>query len=178
MPTDLTAAYRFCPRCGDARFRAKPDGKAVVCAACDYQHFINSVLAAGVLIPDENGRLLLVRRLREPSKGKLGIPGGFSDAGESAEDVARREVREEINLELGPLRYLTSYPNRYLFQDLIYPTTDVFFTAKALSLAPLKALEDVQEIVWRSPGAIDPDELAFDSIRHALRCYRQLPVER
>jgi ADP-ribose pyrophosphatase YjhB (NUDIX family) len=172
MPTELSAAYRFCPRCGDGAFRATLDGKAVVCAACGYQHFMNSVLAAGVFIADGTGRLLLVRRLREPSKGKLGIPGGFSDAGESAEDVARREVREEINIELGPLRYLTSYPNRYVFQDLIYPTTDIFFAAQALSLEPLKALDDVQEIVFRSPDAIDPHELAFDSIRHALRCYQ------
>lgn len=169
-PLELTAAFRFCPRCGTGGLRPKADGKSLACAACGYQHFINSVLAAGVFITDPQDRLLLIRRLREPSKGKLGLPGGFSDPYESAETVARREVREEINLELGPLRYITSYPNRYLFQGLVYPTVDVFFAAQPVSLAPLKALDDVQEIVFQLPHEIDPQELAFDSLRHALRC--------
>jgi ADP-ribose pyrophosphatase YjhB (NUDIX family) len=173
MPNcELPEAFTFCPRCGNGRFRPRPDRKVILCPACGYQHFINSVLAAGVAIEEpDHGRLILVRRQREPAKGKLGLPGGFSDANESAEEVARREVREEVNLELGPLHYLTSYPNRYIFQGLIYPTTDVFFTAQALSMEPLRALEDVQEIVLRAPREIAPEELAFDSLRHALRCY-------
>jgi ADP-ribose pyrophosphatase YjhB (NUDIX family) len=170
-PCELTEAYRFCPRCGDGAFRAKADGKAVVCTACGYQHFINSVLAAGVFIRDTQGRILLIRRLRDPAKGKLGLPGGFSDPYESAEDTARREVREEINIELGPLRYVASYANRYVFQGLVYPTADVFFAADAISLTPLRALDDVQEIVFLAPRDIVAEELAFDSLRYALRCY-------
>lgn len=168
--TELTEAYRFCPRCGNNAFQPKPDGTVILCAACGHQHFINGVLAAGVFITDRHGRLVLIRRKREPSKGMLGLPGGFSEPGESAEDVARREVREEINLELGPLRYVTSYPNRYVFQGLVYPTVDVFFAAEALSLEPLKALDDVQDIVFIAPRDIAPGDLAFDSLRHALRC--------
>jgi NAD+ diphosphatase len=129
---ELVDAFRFCPRCGSGEFRPQTDRRSIRCEACSYQHFINSILAAGVLIEDSEGRLVLIRRQRDPSKGKLGLPGGFSDPNESAEDVARREVREEVNLELGPLRYLTSFPNRYLFQGLIYPTTDIFFAARAL----------------------------------------------
>ena len=174
-PCELTDAYRFCPRCGDGAFRASPDRKAVVCAACGYQHFINSVLAAGVFIRDAQNRILLIRRLRDPAKGKLGLPGGFSDPYESAEDVARREVREEINIELGPLRYVASFPNRYVFQGLVYPTADVFFAADAISLAPLRAMDDVQEIVFLAPRDIRPEELAFDSLRHAVRCYLDAP---
>ena len=168
---ELTAAYRFCPRCGNNAFQPKPDGAVLLCAACGHQHFINGVLAAGVFIANPKGRLVLIRRLREPSKGLLGIPGGFSEPGESAEDVARREVREEINLELGPLQYITSYPNRYIFQGLIYPTVDVFFKAEALSLEPLQALDDVQAIVFLAPKEIAPNDLAFDSLRYALRCF-------
>jgi ADP-ribose pyrophosphatase YjhB (NUDIX family) len=170
-PCELADAYRFCPRCGDGAFRARPDRKAVVCAACGYQHFINSVLAAGVFIRDAQGRILLIRRLRDPAKGKLGLPGGFSDPYESAEDTARREVREEINIELGPLRYVASYANRYAFQGLVYPTADVYFAADAISLAPLRALEDVQEIVFLAPRDIVAEELAFDSLRYALGRY-------
>ena len=48
---------------------------------------------------------------------------------------------------------------------------DIFFAAEPVSLAPLKALDDVQEIVFLAPHEIPPEELAFDSLRHALRCY-------
>ncbi|MCY3018203.1 MAG: NUDIX domain-containing protein [Planctomycetota bacterium] len=175
-PRELVQAFRFCPLCGDASFRPKPGDKSMLCAACGYEHFINSVLAAGVFVADPQGRLILICRSREPSKGKLGLPGGFSNPYESAETTARREVREEINIELGPLRYLTSYPNRYVYQGLVYPTADVFFSADAVSLAPLKALDDVQEIVFMAPRAVAPEDLAFDSIRYALRCLLDLPT--
>ncbi|HEY3320234.1 MAG TPA: NUDIX domain-containing protein [Planctomycetota bacterium] len=168
--SELIDAFRFCPRCGREGLRPMADKKSLKCVPCGYQHFINSVLAAGVFITDEQGRLLLIRRLKEPSKGKLGLPGGFSDPYESAETVARREVLEEINIELGPLRYLTSYPNRYEFQGLIYSTVDIFFAASPISLTPLKALDDVAEIVFIRPRDVDPQELAFESLRHGLQC--------
>lgn len=163
----------FCPRCGAGRFRPRSDGKAVACEACGYQHWLNAVLAVAVLVADDAGRLLLIRRQREPARGKLAFPGGFSDAGEDAEGAARREVREEVNLELGPLRYVSSCANRYEYQGILYRTADVFYAAEALSLAPLRPLDDVAELLWLHPEAIAPAELAFDSMRHALACYRQ-----
>lgn len=49
---------------------------------------------------DENGRVLLVRRANEPSRGLWSIPGGRVEEGESARDCARREVREETGLDV------------------------------------------------------------------------------
>ncbi|MGD0092825.1 MAG: NUDIX domain-containing protein [Planctomycetota bacterium] len=170
QPCELIDAYRFCPRCGKGAFAPQPDRKALECAGCGYQHFINPILAAAVLISDAQGRLVLIRRRHEPSRGKLAFPGGFANAGESAEATARREVHEEINLQLGPLRYLASYPNRYEYQGLLYPTVDVFFAAEAVSLASLRAVEEVDEILLVAPREIAPEELAFDSMRQALKC--------
>ena len=47
--------------------------------------------------------VLLVRRSRPPRQGEWSIPGGAQNLGESAEDCARREVREEAAVEVGPL---------------------------------------------------------------------------
>jgi 8-oxo-dGTP diphosphatase len=48
--------------------------------------------------------VLLVRRGRPPRLGEWSIPGGAQRLGETAEEAARRELREETGIEVGPLR--------------------------------------------------------------------------
>ena len=50
--------------------------------------------------------VLLVMRGNEPSKGKLGIPGGVVELGETAEEAVVREVEEETGIRVKPLRVL------------------------------------------------------------------------
>ena len=54
----------------------------------------------GAAILDGQGRLLLIQRLREPEAGAWGLPGGKIDFGERAQDTARREIREELGIEI------------------------------------------------------------------------------
>lgn len=54
----------------------------------------------GAAILDETGRLLLIQRLRQPEAGAWGLPGGKIDFGERAEDTARREIQEELGIEI------------------------------------------------------------------------------
>jgi ADP-ribose pyrophosphatase YjhB (NUDIX family) len=50
--------------------------------------------------------VLLIRRGRPPRLGEWSLPGGAQRLGEGAEDAARRELREETGIEVGPLRLL------------------------------------------------------------------------
>lgn len=54
----------------------------------------------GAAILDETGRLLLIQRLRQPEAGAWGLPGGKIDFGEAAKDTARREIAEELGIEI------------------------------------------------------------------------------
>ena len=56
------------------------------------------VRCAGALVRDAEDRLLLVRRANEPSRGLWSLPGGRIEDGETPEQAAAREVREETGL--------------------------------------------------------------------------------
>jgi ADP-ribose pyrophosphatase YjhB (NUDIX family) len=58
------------------------------------------VPCVGAVVLDAGGRLLLVRRGREPSRGLWSVPGGRVEAGESGPEAVRREVLEETGLHV------------------------------------------------------------------------------
>ncbi len=164
-PVDL---FRFCPRCGVGR---TPDNQAQSpfrCAGCELVFYFNPTVAAAAFVYDSLGRVLLIRRAKEPSKGKLGVPGGFIDFGESAEEGMRREVREEVGLELDRVQFLVSFPNIYFYREVTYPVVDLYFTAMAVTPELAQPLDAVVSVEWRLPGEIPDEEIAFPSMRVAL----------
>lgn len=58
------------------------------------------------LICRRNGRFLLVERGKEPWKGWLAFPGGGIEAGETPEQAALRELKEETALDAGSLSHV------------------------------------------------------------------------
>jgi len=101
-------------------------------ARCEHAPLDESDLkrAAVCVIVTDDGRgeaaLVLTRRAEHLSthSGQFALPGGRLDRGESALDAARREAREEINLELEPgdfIGRLDDYPTRsgYLITPLV-----------------------------------------------------------
>lgn len=59
----------------------------------------------GAVVVDQ-GRVLLVKRGREPSKGKWSLPGGMLELGESLTEGVRREVEEETGLQVEPVELI------------------------------------------------------------------------
>jgi NAD+ diphosphatase len=163
-------SFAYCPRCGASAGRV-PQGP-FRCAACGYVLFFNAATAVAALLVRDGGPALFIRRAKDPGKGLLGLPGGFVDDGETAEEALAREVREEVGLETGPLAYLSSHPNLYEYRSITYATLDIFFTARAEHPERAAALDAVERIEWIDPLAVDPGEIAFDSMRAALGVYR------
>ena len=69
----IETAYLFCPRCGT---EAVAVGSVPFrCGQCGFANFFGPVAAVGGLVINDAGELLLVRRARDPGKGKWGLPG-------------------------------------------------------------------------------------------------------
>jgi ADP-ribose pyrophosphatase YjhB (NUDIX family) len=165
--------FRFCPRCGAAR-PADDRGKSPLeCPVCKLVFYFNPCVAAAAFVFDSHGRILLIRRAREPSAGMLGVPGGFIDFGESAEEGLRREVREEVGIEIDRMRFLVSFPNIYHYREVTYPVVDLYFTAHAGDPEAVRPLDAVESVEWRFPREVREDEMAFASMRAAIIALNQ-----
>ena len=81
----ITEKFAFCPVCGSSHFTTD-SVKSKKCDNCGFEYFVNPASSNAAFILDNEGRLLVERRLREPAKGTLDLPGGFADAGETAEE--------------------------------------------------------------------------------------------
>jgi mutator protein MutT len=162
--------FNHCPRCG-APGTGERSGNPFGCQACGFVLFLNAASAVAAFVIGAGNRVLYTRRAKDPAQGKLGMPGGFVDEGETAEDALRREVTEEVGLELQTLRYLCSYPNTYEYRDVRYHTLDLFFVAAPVDPASARSLDAVEAIEWLDPATIAPADIAFDSMRRALADY-------
>lgn len=169
-PTEL---FRFCPRCAAPRPAENVGQTPLRCNGCGFTFYFNPTVAGACYVFDSQGRVLTIRRAKEPSAGKLGVPGGFIDFGESAEDGMRREVREEVGVEITNVRFLVSHPNLYHYRDVIYPVCDLYFAADAVNPEAARPLDAVAAIEWRHLADLPDEELAFDSMRVALAAVRK-----
>jgi 8-oxo-dGTP diphosphatase len=70
-----------------------------VCTACRAIHYAHPKTAVGVAVFRDD-RLLLVRRVMDPGRGRWTVPGGYLDAGEDPRVAAAREVAEEAAVEV------------------------------------------------------------------------------
>jgi ADP-ribose pyrophosphatase YjhB (NUDIX family) len=89
----------FCHFCGHTLIRKHWEGRdRLFCNFCDQPLYENPVPAACLIVLDETERLLLVKRSVNPKKGLWCLPGGFMELGETPDETALRELKEETGL--------------------------------------------------------------------------------
>ena len=164
MLQPIDQAFKYCPQCA-APAPAERHTCRFLCSACGFCFYYNPACAVAGIIHDETRRVLFIRRRKDPSKGKLSLPGGFVDPGDSAEDALKREVKEEVNLEMVKSRFLCSAPNLYHYRGLSYTVTDFFFTAKIQSFDAIQPqAAEVEDILFLTITSETVAQLAFPSL--------------
>lgn len=161
--------YRFCPRCGgqlEKRLLKATEPKRLFCQACTFIFYLDPKVVAGTIFTLEN-RVVLLRRGVEPALGKWVFPGGYVDRGESVQDAAVRETKEESQLDvrLGSLLNVYSYPRS--------PNVIVVYAADVVG-GELGAGDESVEAGTFAAEEIPWEELAFPSTKDALQEYISL----
>ncbi|MGE0801164.1 MAG: NAD(+) diphosphatase [Lautropia sp.] len=104
--------HRFCGACGTPT-KGMPGERALQCPACRLSVYPRISPAMMVLVT--RGRELLLARGVNFPPDRYSALAGFLEAGESIEDAIHREVREEVGVRVGALRYFASqswpFPN-------------------------------------------------------------------
>ncbi len=97
--------HRYCGRCGTPT-RDKDGERAKECPRCGYTAYPRVTPAMMVLVT--RGRELLLARSARFPPGMYSALAGFVEPGETIEDCIRREVREEVDIEVANIRYFSS----------------------------------------------------------------------
>ena len=133
-----------------------------VCGYCDFIDYQNPKIVTGAVV-QMGDKILLCKRAIDPQKHYWTLPAGFMELGESAEDAAKREAREEANIEIKLEGLLATYSVPRLGQvHLMYKAT----CESRFAIGPESeavALFAWHEIPWR--------HLAFPTVVWALSDY-------
>lgn len=161
--------FSFCPKCGSKNFKiSSPYSKK--CDKCGFEYFKNPVIGVGVLIFNESGKILCLQREKEPGKGLLALPGGFVDIGESIEEAAHREVKEETGVEIKNLQLVDNIPNSYIYSNMDQYPLDFYFTATIKESQTLKEqIGETSHLRFVFPSEINPDLFAMHSTKEFLK---------
>jgi ADP-ribose pyrophosphatase YjhB (NUDIX family) len=144
-----------------------PDGdnrERLVCARCEFIHYQNPKIVAGAVCTWSDGgndRILLAKRAIEPRKGFWTLPAGYMELGETTEQAALREAKEEACATIEIDRLLAMYSVARIGQ------VQIMYRARLVSdaIAPGIESEDVALVDWND---IPWNELAFPTVVWAL----------
>lgn len=126
----------------------------------------NPVPAVDAIIQMDT-QILLVKRKNEPFRGYMAIPGGFVNEGETVEDAAKREVREETSLDIELVDILGVYsdPKRDPRGHIMSTVFIAYVPANGNKSVEGLAADDASELEWIDLEVIHNEKFAFDHKR-------------
>jgi NAD+ diphosphatase len=139
--------HRYCGRCG-APTRDKPSERAKECPVCGYVAYPRVSPAMMALVT--RGRELLLARSHRFPPGRYSALAGFVEPGETIEDCVRREVKEEVGIDVDGITYFAS-------QSWAFPhSLMIAFTAEYAGGDLRPDGREIAEVRWFAPDAL-PD---------------------
>ncbi|PIS42711.1 MAG: NUDIX hydrolase [Candidatus Kerfeldbacteria bacterium CG08_land_8_20_14_0_20_40_16] len=168
MKSNDCTQFRFCPQCAGRLTAKKIDHlPRQVCKDCGFIFYQNSKPTASAIITDSKGQLLLVRRKMNPRKGYWDLPGGFLEEGENPINGLKREMKEELGIDIEISSqigiYIDDYSGSYQSKTL-----NIAYEAKSPK-GKITPMDDVNEVRWFLKTKIPWRKLAFPWLRAVLK---------
>lgn len=165
--------FLFCPACA-ARLGPPDEDGEHLCSACGRTWYRNSAPTAGAAIVSHD-RALVTCRAREPEKGRWDVPGGFLRPGEDPIVGLKRELREELDVEVdvGVDDCLSMAVHRYGGDG--DEVLALGFRARLIAGDPTPQ-DDVADLRWVAIDDLDGIDFAWPHDRELVR--RALTHER
>ncbi len=129
-----------------------------MCPECDYTHFFDPKVAAAMWL-ERDRKVLLVRRVARPARGRWTVPGGFVNAWEDPAKAAIRECAEETGLTVSATGLLDLVPGREHPGGADF----VIFYRGKITDGELQAGDDADAVDWFGTGELP--KLAFHATR-------------
>ena len=137
-----------------------------VCPECRFVQFIDPKVSAAVLAEKE-GKVLLVKRSMEPARGSWCLPGGFIEMGETPQEAAARECKEETGLDVE----ISGLVDVYSYED--YRGRGVLILYKGQIVGgQLESGDDAAKVGLFGPNTL-PAPIAFETNVRALAAWRE-----
>jgi NAD+ diphosphatase len=151
---DWQANHRFCGKCGTPT-AIKEGELAMHCAACGLLAYPRISPAVMVLVRD--GDKFLLGRSPHFKPGVFSALAGFVEPGETLEECAAREVREEVGIEIANLRYFHSQP--WPFPNSLMVAFFADYAGGTITPDP----NEIEAAEWFSPDSLPvlPDPISI-----------------
>lgn len=162
--------FTYCPACAAELEAPDPDGGGR-CPRCERSWYRNSSPTVGAAIVHD-GRALATVRARAPEQGRLDVPGGFLGPGEDPLDGLRREVKEELGIDVDATveDCLSMAIHRYGPEgDFVLALGFRSTVSGDPNLAGLTGSDDVAEVRWVSVEELEDLDFAWPHDRELLR---------
>lgn len=161
---DWQGNHRFCGKCGTPT-EMKPGELVMQCPSCGLLAYPRISPAVMVLVRD--GEKLLLGRSPHFKPGVFSALAGFVEPGETLEECAAREVREEVGIEITNLRYFHSQP--WPFPNSLMVAFFADYAGGTITPDPA----EIEAAAWFTPDALpllpEPISISRRMIEAALK---------
>jgi NAD+ diphosphatase len=97
------------------------------------------------------------------------IPGGFTEYGETGEEALKREIKEELNLDLTNIKYFKTLPNVYEYADVTYNTLDLIYECEFCVTDKITPSDDVADYKFISIKEVNVNDIGLLSVKNLIQ---------
>lgn len=156
--------HRFCSKCGKPMKRSEKE-RMLYCETCGFQAY--PTISPCVIVAVHDGNRLLLTKYAGRAYARFALVAGFVEIGESFEQAACREVREEVGLKVKNLKFYKSQP--WPFSDSILAG---FYAELDGDDAITLQENELSMGVWMNREDVPPDELKISLTGEMMEAFR------